>query len=168
MTLAVLAAAAALCAPAAWETRPEPMTASASIVVRVHAPADVAFPLFDPVNETKWDPDWKPRLLGPRVEEGLVFLVGDGDDKSTWLIDRYEPAARSIGYVAVTASLVTRIHIVVVPDGARSVATVTYARTALDGHGAKAVEHLAAHFGAQGPHWEAAINGYLDAAKPGS
>ena len=141
------------------------MTRSASIVVHVHAPPDVAFPLFDPVNETKWDPEWKPVLLGERVEEGLVFLVDDGGKKSTWLIDRYDPDTRTVAYVVVTPSMLTRIRIQVVPDGPQSVATVAYTRTALDEDGVKMVEHFAVHFPSQAPHWEGAINGYLDSAK---
>lgn len=137
------------------------MTKSATIVVHVHASADAAFPLFDPINEMKWDPDWKPQLLGDRVAEGLVFLVNDNGDKSTWLIDRYDPVTRTIAYVALRGSTLTRIRIDVSPDGDQSLARVAYTRTALDDAGVKAVEHFAAHFPSQGPHWESAINGYL-------
>jgi hypothetical protein len=138
------------------------MTQTATIVVHLHADADAAFPLFDPVNESKWDPDWKPQLLGGRVEEGLVFLVEQGGSKSTWVVDRYDPPARTIGYVVVTATTLTRILIRITPNDTQSVATVTYTRTALDEHGINDVEHFAAHFPSQAPHWERAINDYLD------
>lgn len=141
------------------------MTKSASITVHVHASAAHAFPLFDPVNEMNWDPQWNPELLGSRVEEGLVFLVGDGEEKATWVIDRYDPIAHVIGYVAVTKSMLTRIRIQVVPDGIQSVASVTYTRTALNPESEAAVKHFAAHFPTQAQHWEAAINSYLERAK---
>jgi len=159
--VAALAMLVAVCHPAAARAEDGALTKTASIVVHVHASADAAFPLFDPVNETKWDPEWKPRLLGDRVDEGLVFVVGDGDGKSTWLIDRYDVSTRSIGYVVVGKSLLTRIAIHVAPAGTQSTATVTYTRTALDDDGRNAVERFAAHFPTQAPHWEGAINGYL-------
>lgn len=131
------------------------------MVLDLRATADVAFPAFDPVNETKWDPDWKPRLLAEEVREGLVFLVGDGDSTSTWILDRYEPTSRTIGYLVVAKSIVTRIRIEVIPQGDVSRATVAYTRTALDQRGIEAVERFALHFPSQAPHWEAAINGFL-------
>ncbi|HZO92516.1 MAG TPA: hypothetical protein VFB22_02010 [Candidatus Baltobacteraceae bacterium] len=142
-----------------------PVTKSASITLHLHAGADAAFPLFDPVNETKWDPDWKPRFLGDAIGEGLAFVVADGDRRSTWLIDRYDARARTIAYVVFAPSTLTRIHIDVLPDGDRSIATVTYTRTALDDAGVEAVEHFVAQFPAQAPHWESAINGYLDSTR---
>ena len=138
------------------------MTRTVTILVHVDADADTAFPLFDPVNETKWDSSWKPKLLGDHVEEGLVFLVEHGGKKSTWVVDRYDPENRTIGYIAVTASILTRILISVTASDSTSVATVTYTRTALNEDGACEVERFAAHFPSQASHWEEAINSYLD------
>src|SRR6185312_4595855 len=112
-------------------------------------------------NEAKWDPDWKPRLLGNRVEDGLVFLVGDGADRATWLIDRYDPAAHRIAYVVAEQSTLTRIFVDVEPDGAGSRATVTYLKTALDAQAIPKVEHFARHFPLERDHWESAINAIL-------
>jgi hypothetical protein len=130
-------------------------------VLHLNATPAVAFPLFDPVNESKWDPYWKPHLLGDRVEEGLVFLVGDGPDRMTWMIDRYDPAAHRISYVVAGPSTLTRIAIQLVSEGRGSKATVTYTKTALDAQAIPKVEHFAQHFPLEREHWESAINSIL-------
>jgi len=158
--------ALALAAGAATPSRGSAMpTVDASITLHLHAPADAAFPLFDPVNETRWSPDWHPTLLGDgRVAPGLVFTTEDVHGRAAWLLDRYEPHARIIRYVAVRPTTLTTIDIAIVPDGATaSVATVTYHRTALDAASSADVAAFAEHFSAQGPHWEAAINAALAA-----
>lgn len=137
------------------------MTKTATIVLHLNAPANIAFPLFDPVNETKWDPQWKPRLLGDRVAEGLVFLVGEGESRTAWLVDRYDPADHRIAYVVAGRSTLTRIAIQLQDARSASTATVTYTKTALDPEAVASVEHFAAHFPLEAPHWETAINGVL-------
>lgn len=136
-------------------------TRTAVIVLHLNAPPAAAFPLFDPVNESKWDPSWKPHLLGSRVEEGLLFLVGDGADRATWLIDRYDPVGNRIAYVVAGRSALTRIAIEVVPEGPGSKATVTYTKTALDAHAIPNIEHFVQHFPLEREHWESAINAAL-------
>jgi len=138
------------------------MTRSASIVLHLNALPSAAFPMFDPVNETKWDPQWKPRLLGARVEEGLAFLVGDGEHRTTWLVDRYDPVNHRIAYVVAAPSVLTRIVIGLNADERGTVATVTYTKTALDEHAAPSVEHFVQHFPAEQTHWESAINAALE------
>jgi hypothetical protein len=140
------------------------VTASASFTLHLNAAADRSFVLFDPVNETKWDPDWRPKLLGDRVQEGLVFLVGDGEGRTTWLVDRYEPQAHRISYVVAARSTLTRISIAVsATNASASVANVTYVKTALDERAVPELEQFAAHFAAHAaPHWEAAINTALE------
>ena len=140
------------------------MTKSASIVLHLNASPGTAFRLFDPVNESKWSPDWKPRLLGSRVEEGLVFLVGEGEGRTTWLLDRYDPANHRIAYVVAAPSVLTRIVIGLKPHGPGAVATVTYIKTALDEHATASVEHFVEHFPAEQSHWESAINAALERA----
>ncbi len=123
--------------------------------------------MFDPVNETRWAPEWRPTLIGDgRVAAGLVFTTADEHGRATWLLDRYDPRAREIRYVIGHPATLTTIDIAVVPAGAQaSVATVTYTRTALDASVVDDVKAFAHHFPAQGPHWESAINTAL-AAEP--
>jgi hypothetical protein len=145
----------------AQQQQPQTITKSASIVLRLKAPPEVAFPLFDPVNETKWDPEWQPQLLGAKVEEGLVFLTGDGRSRTTWLVDRYDPVAHRIAYVVTGHKTLTRILIDVQPHAGGSQATVTEIKTALVPEAVAGVEHFAQHFPLEQSHWEAAINGVL-------
>jgi hypothetical protein len=74
---------------------------------------------------------------------------------------RYDPRAHRIAYVVTGTSTLTRIAIVVKPDGRGSQATVTYTKTALDAHAIPKVEHFAQHFPLEREHWETAINGVL-------
>jgi hypothetical protein len=91
----------------------------------------------------------------------LVFLVGDGEKRTTWMIDRYEPETSIISYVVAAPSTLARIRIELRPANRRSIATVTYRKTALDDVGAKEVTAFVRHFPSQGPHWERAINAAL-------
>ena len=164
--LTAAAAAGALTVPAAAADRSLP-TVRATIVLRLNAAADRAFPMFDPVNETRWSPDWHPTLLGDgHVAAGLVFTTIDEHGRTPWLLDRYDARAREIRYVITRPATLTTIDIAVIPDGARaSVATVTYTRTALEAGAVDSVRAFAHDFPSQGPHWESAINAAL-AAEP--
>jgi hypothetical protein len=163
-TLAAAGAAASLAATAAAAetsgTAGALPTVRASIVLHLHAAADRAFPMFDPVNETRWSPDWHPTLLGDgRVAAGLVFMTADEHGRTAWLLDRYDPRTREIRYVVTRPTTLTIIDIAVAPDGENaSVATVTYTRTALEASATDAVQAFAHHFPTQAPHWESAIN----------
>ncbi len=138
------------------------LTVQATMILHLAAPPAAAFPLFDPVNETKWDPSWKPQLLGPAVKQGLVFLTHDERGSATWLLDRYDPAAHVIRYVVSAPDLLDEIDIQVRPEGhSRSVASVTYRRTSLSPSGDEQVRYFQRHFPKHAPHWESAINAAL-------
>src|SRR5438552_6514880 len=55
--------------------------------------ADVT-PLFGPVREAEWAPDWSPRFIHPSQgaqREGVVFTTTGGDGKDRlWLLTTYE------------------------------------------------------------------------------
>ena len=138
------------------------LTVQSSIVLHLNAPPAVAFPFFDPVNETKWDPYWNPQLLGDRVQEGLVFLTQDDRGRAVWILDRYDTDAYAIRYIVTAQNILDQIDINVAADGAgASIATVKYTRTSLDSSADEQVKRFGAHFGHQAPHWESAINGAL-------
>ena len=138
------------------------VTVQASIVLHLAAPPAIAFPMFDPVNETKWDPSWNPALLGGTVRQGLVFLTDDERGRATWLLDRYDPASYSLRYVVTAPQTLDQIDISLRPDGdTQSIATVTYTRTSLDPAADERVKHFGMHFPLQASHWESAINGVL-------
>jgi hypothetical protein len=157
LLLAAATVFAAIASPSPGNVLP---TVRTSIALHIHASADHAFPMFNPVNESRWDPDWKPTFVGGmRVASGLVFTTHDENGRTPWLLDRYDTNRRVIRYVLVHPRTLSTIDITVIPDGAKaSVATVTYTRTALDTGGVASVRSLARHFPGQRPHWEQAIN----------
>jgi hypothetical protein len=122
-------------------------------------------PLFGPVRETEWAPEWSPRFIHPAQgvqREGVVFTTsrGHGSDR-LWLLTTYDAKNGRVEYVTVTpAFTANEIKIRVVPDGEqRCKATITYRRSALAPEGNEEVAKLDAHWAEeQRVHWETAIN----------
>jgi hypothetical protein len=129
--------------------------------------ADVT-PLFGPVREAEWTPDWSPRFIHPAQalqREGAVFTTTSADGKDRlWLLTAYDPGNGRVEYVVMTpAFTASEIKIRVLRDGEQhSKATITYRRSALAPEGNVEVLKLDAHWAEQQrSHWETAINGAL-------
>lgn len=129
--------------------------------------ADVT-PLFGPVREVEWAPDWLPRFIHPAhgvQREGAVFATTSGRGKERlWLLTTYDVRNGRVEYVIITpAFTANEIKIRVVPDGEEHCkATITYRRSALVPEGNEEVAKLDAHWAeAQRIHWETAINKVL-------
>ena len=122
-------------------------------------------PLFGPVREAEWAPDWSPRFIHPSdgtQQEGVVFTTTDrpGTER-LWLLTRYEVAKGRMEYVILTPGLTaSEIKISIFSDGERHCrATITYRRSALTPEKNAEVVKLDAHWAEeQRIHWEAAIN----------
>jgi hypothetical protein len=132
--------------------------------------ADVT-PLFGPVREAEWAPDWSPRFIHPAQgvqREGVVFTTTSGHGKDRlWLLTTYEVTNGRVEYVVMTpAFTANEIKIRVVPDGEQHCkATITYRRSALAPEGNEEVAKLDAHWAEeQRRHWELAINDALEKA----
>ena len=126
--------------------------------------ADVT-PLFGPVREAEWAPDWSPRFIHPAQgvqREGVVFTTTSGDGRDRlWLLTTYDLPNGRVEYVVITpAFTASEIKIRVLSDGERhSRATITYPRFALAPEGNTEVAKLDAHWTEQQQiHWETAIN----------
>jgi hypothetical protein len=126
--------------------------------------ADVT-PLFGPVREAEWAPDWSPHFMHPTQgvqREGVVFTTTNGHGKDrVWLLTTYDGTNGRVEYVVMTpAFTANEIKIRVVPDGERHCkATITYRRSALAPEGNEEVTKLDAHWTEeQRIHWEKAIN----------
>src|SRR5881227_506909 len=82
--------------------------------------ADVT-PLFGPVREAEWAPDWSPRFIHPSQgaqREGLVFTTksGHGGDR-LWLLTTYDVRNGHVEYVVMTpAFTANEIKVRVVAD----------------------------------------------------
>ena len=160
VTLAALLAAAPQPAPSAASFP----SAAAEFRITVHGSADATFPLFDPLHEGVWAPGWDPHFTSSsRVAEGMAFTTGDNGRRSVWYVDRYDLTQRRIRYIIVRGDVVSELDIHVEPvDAVHSEATVHHVQTALTPAAVETVREMAKSFPNQGPHWEAAINGYLD------
>ena len=158
--LAALLAAAPEPAPSASSLP----SAAAEFRIALHGSADTTFPLFDPIHESVWSPGWDPHFTSSnRVAEGMAFTTEEHGKRSVWYVDRYDPTQRRIRYVIVRGDVVSELDIRVEPvDAAHSKATVRHVQTALTPAAADTVREMARYFPKQGPHWEAAINVYLD------
>ena len=122
-------------------------------------------PLFGPVREAEWAPDWSPRFIHPVQgvqREGVVFTTspGDGRDRLS-MLTTYDVRNGRVEYVVVTpAFTANEIKIRVIPDREKHCkATITYRRSALTPEGNEEVVKLNAHWAEeQRIHWETAIN----------
>src|SRR4029077_2673712 len=122
-------------------------------------------PLFGPVREAEWAPDWSPRFIHPAQgvqREGVVFTTSPGHGRDRlWLLTTYEVGNSRVEYVVVTPTFTTNeIKIRVVPDGEQNVkARITYRRASLVPEANEEVAKLDAHWAEeQRIHWETAIN----------
>jgi hypothetical protein len=122
-------------------------------------------PLFGPVRESEWAPDWSPRFIHPaqgEQREGVVFTTTSGDGRDRlWLLTIYDLRNGRVEYVVMTPAFTAcEIKIRVLSDGERhSRATITYRRSALAPEGNTEVAKLDAHWAEQQRiHWETAIN----------
>ena len=122
-------------------------------------------PLFGPVREAEWAPDWSPRFIHPVQgvqREGVVFTTSPGDGRDRlWMLTTYDVRNGRVEYVVVTpAFTANEIKIRVIPDREKHCkATITYRRSALTPEGNEEVVKLNAHWAEeQRIHWETAIN----------
>ena len=151
-------------------TTPALARESRTMRLQLSADADSVFPLFGPVRESEWSPDWSPRFLYPAAPaqgpDGAVFTTdGPGGAASVWVMTDYDAAARGVRYVILHPGLsVGELSIHVAPAGPRaSTAEVTYRFTALGPAGNDAIARWVEHFPHMQPHWEQALNARLAA-----
>lgn len=136
-----------------------------SFTIRLNGSVADVTPLFGPVREAEWAPDWSPRFIYPAKgaqREGAVFTTttAQGTDR-VWLLTTYDVTNGRVEYVVMTPALTANeIKIRVVPDGEEHCnATITYRRSALAPEGNEEVAKLDAHWAEeQRVHWETAIN----------
>src|SRR5947207_7248742 len=78
-------------------------------------------PLFGPVREAEWAPDWSPRFFHPvkgAQREGVVFTTSSGDGRDRlWLVTTYDVWNGRVEYVVVTPTFTAnQIKIFVIAD----------------------------------------------------
>jgi hypothetical protein len=130
-----------------------------TMTLHLAAPADALFPLFGPVREAEWSPDWKPTFIVPdppaQGRAGAVFTTED----AVWVMTDYDPARRQVRYVTLhPGRVVAQLWIDVSEEGpGRSRAVVTYRMTLLGPEGRATLDHFVTSFEHWPHHWEQAI-----------
>ena len=89
---------------------------------RVGAPVDDVFPLFSPLGEKSWVPNWDPELLYPRGAswaQGMIFRTAGERGDAIWLVSRLDLDAHEVEYRRVEAGrYVVRVSVRCTADGA--------------------------------------------------
>ncbi|HLZ23642.1 MAG TPA: hypothetical protein VKQ30_16140 [Ktedonobacterales bacterium] len=141
--------------------------------IRLPAPPNEVFPLFSPLGERRWEPDWNPVMLYPAsgaAQVGTVFTTQHASEPmKIWTIIGYDPEQTTISYLNVApTSHLTRIDIACAATGPQTTsARVSYTLTALTPHGAAYLDRFTAdHYQVYIASWEAAIVHYLTHGQP--
>lgn len=134
-------AAAAVAAPAALAAGTASQLMSVTHTGTLHlegAPQEV-FPLFTAPGERLWVPGWDPVILAGSdgLARGSVWLTGDGEEQTIWLVVDYDPSALHARYARITPG--SRAGTVEVSaragDSGGTRVEVTYQLTALNERG---------------------------------
>ena len=130
-------------------------------------PLSEVFPLFDPINEIKWSPDFVITPVYPKpfaVIQGAIFQTVHHTRTATWLLNTYDKANNTIEYILINPDVTfTKMTIQCTALGAdKTAVTVTYIVTGLSETGN---EHVAKYDRAFLDEWRDAINGYFDGLK---
>lgn len=137
--------------------------------ITLNGKTDRIFPLFGAFEERKWSEGWNPVLLFPATEtirEGTTFLThghGHGEDKFTWIVNRYDPGQFLIQYLVCTDNRHWTITISCTPlPNSRTIAKITYTFTGHNELGNTINRHLLDKMYSQDlKDWETVINDYL-------
>jgi hypothetical protein len=104
--------------------------------ITIDAPIVTCFGLFTPAGEERWVDGWKPTYVIPadgHTEADMVFITGDGDERTVWMLIELDEAAHRLRYARVTPASRTGcvdVQCRVVDDN-RTEVTVAYTLTAL-------------------------------------
>ena len=136
--------------------------------VAVALPPVEAFPLFTPEGERAWVRGWNPVHRHPAdgaLVAGGVFVTRAHDEPETvWMVVDLDRQALAVTYARVTPGIragTVRVRCAA-RDGGGTVATVTYAMTALSPAGNEMLARFTdGHFAAMMAEWEQAIVAHL-------
>jgi hypothetical protein len=133
----------------------------------VHAPYQVAAPLFGPEGERAWaDGHWDPHFLYPQPAQdiqGAVFTVRHGHHHAYWINTSFDLETRHFQYVyLIPEAMVVLIDVRFSElDPANTRVDVAYERTALKPQANEHVKELGNSDRESGKEWGTAINDYL-------
>jgi hypothetical protein len=160
----LLLGSAALIASQLRSEEPVLLHAECSFTVHLDAGPGQVFPLFGPIGEREWAPDWDPKMIFPAeglsLAKGSVFTTSGADGEEIWLVTGCDAQNGFISYVAVRPGhVVTEIEVRVQKQGEnKSIAEVTHRSTALSAAGNHLVKALPENAARHAAHWQHAIN----------
>lgn len=148
-------------------------TITKSATIMLNAEITRVFPLFGPIEETKWAEGWNPQVLYPEntlIEEGMVFttkLHTEKESESLWAVTKYDPEKHLITYTVSTQNRIWFISISCEPtETNQTKATITYTFTSRNQHGINLNQYaLETMYRYNLKDWEKAINHYLETGK---
>ena len=134
-------------------------------IVRVLATPEHALPLFTPLGEKAWSPEWDPQMVypggGAGPERDQVFTISHPHGgEAVWIVDAFDRDTHRIEYLYVLPQHVAcRIAVQCDPDGPGATrARITYTMTGLSDAGNGIVEELTEEaFAKRMAHWEKLI-----------
>ena len=133
-------------------------------------PADV-FPLLCPVREREWADGWDPLTVYSTsgfAENGCIFITGEENPESYWVITDFDPGRYRLGMVKLTPGMtVARIIISLVEnESGNTDAEVSYIYTAISREGEEFVKDYSQEFFDGFMQFsESALNDFLDKRK---
>ena len=146
----------------------ERISQSATILLR--GEIQEVFPLFNPVEEQKWAPSFRPVFIYPtdgRVEPGMSFKTPGhlAEGEWLWILTRYDVQNYALEYLITAPHRYWTISIkcgTIGPESKKTTADITYTYTALNSKGMllnrKALDKM---FADNLLHWQKAINAIL-------
>jgi hypothetical protein len=149
----------------------EPFRATRSYVQKIQARPEKVFALLCPVREAEWVQGWDPIVVYSRsglAEPECVFLTGEGEPDSVWVVTRRDWEKYDFEIIKVTPwTTVAKINISLRPNDEEGTdAEVTYSYTALSEEGREFVNSYTEDYYREFmEYWEAALNEYFQSRK---
>lgn len=127
------------------------------------------FPLFGPVRETEWLPEWKPHFVyppqGSNDAPGTVFITPGytPGSRRVWVMVQHDPIQGLAQYVVTqqdhsTAEIRVQVDSL---NSSNSRITVSYRRTALVPEADEFVQDFTKSFASQREVWKSAIDRWI-------
>jgi hypothetical protein len=96
---------------------------------RLSGPVNEVFPLFSPLGEKSWVPEWSPELIHPpgvSWQRGQVFRTREEQKEAVWIVTQLNPELHEVEYYRVEPGrYVARVAVLCtsVPEGQTEVHT---------------------------------------------
>jgi hypothetical protein len=145
----------------------KPKSVRRSYTQTINSSPDKVFPLLCPVREKEWVQGWDPELVITEsgfAEKDSIFVTKHGDEKSYWIITRYDPVNYEIEMHIINPDItVGKLEIKLHKDkDEKTKADVSYTYTSLSSEGNRFISNYTEEKYINFMRtWEEEINHYL-------